>query len=160
MLTYLKKLKDERDLTYNDIAEISKIPLATVTRVFNGGTADPRLDTIVPIVIALGGSLDELFGIAPRSDRPLSTAVEQTLTNYADLIKQKDEIISEKNERITSLEARLTDKRELISTLKDDLNRERKAKRHAIIIAALFISIVLIVLVVDVLHGSFGFITY
>lgn len=59
----LSKFKDRSGLTNQQIAEKSGVPLSTVTRVFNGQTDNPNYRTVADIVLAIGGSLDEMEGI-------------------------------------------------------------------------------------------------
>ena len=97
-LKNLKALKEERDLTNQEIAELSDVPLATVTRIFNGSTPNPQFETIARITIALGGSLDVIAGLkAPDEPQP-TTAVTHTFASYAELLKGKDELIHELKE--------------------------------------------------------------
>lgn len=59
----LSKFKERSGLTNQQIAEKSGVPLSTVTRVFNGQTDNPNYRTVADIVLAIGGSLDEMEGI-------------------------------------------------------------------------------------------------
>lgn len=102
----LKRLKEERGLTNAEIAELSKIPLSTVKRIFSGGDDRHSDDhhsfhAITEITLSLGGSLDEIAGIKTPEQRMQSPRIENVITNYADLLKSKDEMIAEKNERIS-----------------------------------------------------------
>ena len=58
----LKMIKEDKNLTNMEIANLSNIPLATITRVFNGQTPNPTFETISRIAIGMGVSLDELCG--------------------------------------------------------------------------------------------------
>ena len=58
---YLRELKSKTGYTCEDIEKVSGIPLSTVVRVFSSKTLHPRIDTLEPIVTAMGGSMDELF---------------------------------------------------------------------------------------------------
>lgn len=73
------KLNDERKrrgLTNQQLAELSGVPLSTITRVLNGETKDPTITTLTAITTALGVSVDGLFidndvqadgtGVVPR----------------------------------------------------------------------------------------------
>lgn len=136
-LDNLKKLKEQRGLSYNEIAELSGVSLATVNRIFNGGTTNPGLDTIVPIVIALGGSLDELTGI--KEGKSGSSLVEQAMANYAEILKGKDERIHDKN-----IELKIA-------------RRDR-----TILLCSLFgvLALVIVVLLIDFCNGHMGYIRY
>ncbi len=49
-----RKTKKERGMTYQDIAELSGMPLGTIKNIFAGYTPDPRESTIKAIERALG----------------------------------------------------------------------------------------------------------
>ena len=50
----MRKRKEELELTYQDIADMSRIPLATVQKVMSGVTANPRHDTMLALETVLG----------------------------------------------------------------------------------------------------------
>lgn len=142
----LKALKAERRLTNAQIAEVSKIPLQTVTRVISGATQNPTFDTIARITIALGGSLDVIAGIATPEEQPLGARVEDTIASYAELLKEKDERIQEKKEEVASLKEE-----------KKSLRRDRNVVAAVLLALA---AVAITILLVDVLNGAFGYFQY
>ena len=74
---FLRELKAEKKLTTQQIADRSRVPLSTVSRVLSGPTDNPSFATICAIVKAMGGSLDELAGISPRVPEPVVTVEEK-----------------------------------------------------------------------------------
>ena len=62
VIKYLVELKEKRGLTYEAIAEASKIPESTVKKLFSGKVESPGLDTILPIMFVLDGSFEEITG--------------------------------------------------------------------------------------------------
>ena len=94
-LEKLKMLKEERDLTNAEIAQLSDLPLATITRVFNGSTPNPTFETFTRIAIALGASLDEIAGLKQPEAPPIAAPIETTLNSYLELLKDKDDRIKE-----------------------------------------------------------------
>lgn len=138
-LKNLKSLKEERDLTNAEIAELSDVPLATVTRIFNGSTPNPQFETIARITMALGGSLDVIAGLkVPDAPEP-TAAVAQTFASYAELLKEKDERIKE---------------------LKEDKKQNRRLILKLMIFIAAFTGVALLILTVDILNGHFGYFRY
>lgn len=59
---YILALKEAGSFTYEDIANLSGIPLQTVRNICTGKTPDARFGTIAKIVISLGGDLNDLVG--------------------------------------------------------------------------------------------------
>lgn len=62
MLLYehLRAMKDASNMTAQQIADKSSVPVATVNRVLQGLTENPGFDTVCKLVKAMGGSLNEL----------------------------------------------------------------------------------------------------
>lgn len=93
-LDYLMTLKDKSGLTNEQIANASGVPESTVTRIFNGKTDNPYFQTIVDIVKALNGSVDEMEGIETKGEVKVSTESESKLIQlYREIIKNKDKWI-------------------------------------------------------------------
>lgn len=60
---YLKYLKTNGNFSWLDISTASGLPEATIRKIFSGETADPRFETVVRLVSAMGGSLDKINAI-------------------------------------------------------------------------------------------------
>lgn len=62
MLLYehLRAMKDASNMTAQQIADKSSVPVATVNRVLQGLTENPGFDTVYKLVKAMGGSLNDL----------------------------------------------------------------------------------------------------
>ena len=135
----LKMIREEKELTNSEIAELSKIPLPTITRVFNGQTPNPTFETIVGIARGMGVSLDELAGFKQPDEQPLTVPIIETINSYSELLKEKDN-------RINQL---LEDK----ATLK-------KEKYGIFGVLVVFILALVILLIVDINHGHFGYFQY
>ena len=131
----LKAIRDDKGLTNVEISKLSEIPLATITRVFNGSTPNPTFETISRIALAMGVTLDELIGLKQPNEQPIASPVENTLNSYSELLKDKDDRIKE---------------------LKEELKTERKEKHRIIGVFALFIAFVLLLLTIEVLKNHFG----
>lgn len=58
---YLTTLKGKTGLTYDAIAEKSGRSESTVKNLCSGKSEDPRLDTVAPVIYAMGGSVDEMY---------------------------------------------------------------------------------------------------
>jgi transcriptional regulator with XRE-family HTH domain len=61
-------------LTYQDISDVSGVPLSTVQNFFSKFSKAPSIYTVVPICKSLGISLDEVFDISEHL-----TPTEETL---------------------------------------------------------------------------------
>lgn len=57
----LNETKKKKGLTNQTIAELSGVPLSTVTRIMSGETRDPAIDAVKKISVVLDLSLDSLY---------------------------------------------------------------------------------------------------
>lgn len=64
----LTKLKEKSGLTIQQISDKSGVAVSTISRILSGETDNPSYRHVADIVIAMGGSLDELEGIEPHYD--------------------------------------------------------------------------------------------
>ena len=145
-VSYLKELKKTRNLTVAEIAELSKIPASTISRIFSGNTMNASFETISPIVIAMGGSLDEMVGLKSPDEEPVKPQVETTLNAYADLLNEKDSRIREKDKTI--------------EILTNTLKRERKEKNRLAVMAFMLVAVLAALLAFDLANGHLGIFRY
>lgn len=138
-LERLKALKEERDITNAEIARLSNIPLATITRIFNGSTPNPTFETFSNIAIALGASLDEIAGLKQPEAPPVPAPIAATLDSYAELLREKDERIRD---------------------LKDENEKTRHEKKRLGVALACIVGFVMLLLSIDILNGNFGYFRY
>lgn len=135
----LQDIRENKGLSYNDISQISGVPIATVTRIFTGATQNPTIETLASISLALGVSLDEIAGIEVPVPTPATAPVTAAFDSYAILLKEKDERIND---------------------LKEEKEKMRKEKQRFAFALACFIGFVLILLSVDIMNGHFGYFRY
>ncbi len=93
-IDYLLKLKAESNLTNEQIAQLSGIPESTLARIFNGRTDNPYFQTIVDLVRAMKGSVDEMEDLRPLQ-KDANTAENTTVDNklitlYREIINNKE----------------------------------------------------------------------
>ena len=93
VIARLVELKEAGNFTYEDIANISGIPVQTVRNIFTGKTPDPRFATLAKIVFAMGGDLNEIIGHEKKNEIKLNSVVSIKETyemRISDLIKSYD----------------------------------------------------------------------
>ena len=91
-LESLNSLRNSRSLSLQQISDRSGVPLPTVRDVFNGRTQAPRADTLVAIVRAMDGSLDDLFApasVPPEDSHDLHSIVIDYLRTEVDSQKRE-----------------------------------------------------------------------
>lgn len=72
---YILALKEAGNFTFEDIANLSGIPLSTIRNICSGKTPDARFFTIAKIVISLGGDLNELVGYEKKKEIEVNSTV-------------------------------------------------------------------------------------
>lgn len=82
----LREMKEKCGYSNKKIAELSGVSLPTVNRIMSGQTDVPNFQTVCDLVIAMGGSLDELAGIQPRP----AAQDEGSVEIYKSMLKEKD----------------------------------------------------------------------
>lgn len=63
----LVQMKQQCGLTTQQIADKSGVPASSITRMLKGQTEEPSFSSVAKTVKAMGGSLDELVGIEPKT---------------------------------------------------------------------------------------------
>ena len=95
---YIIALKEAGKFSYEDIANISGIPLQTVKNVCTGKTHDARFGTLAKIVLSLGGDLNELVGYEKKKEIEVNSTVSLKETyemRISDLIDSYDRRIED-----------------------------------------------------------------
>ena len=88
--TRLKELKDQRKLTNQQLSDLSGVPVGTINRILSGQTDNPSFQTVCDMVMAMGGSLDELAGIQTPGGGEPSPPGEDLIRLYERTIEGKE----------------------------------------------------------------------
>lgn len=91
ILAKLKELKAQKGMTNQQIADLSGVPLSTVTRVFNGQTDNPNIQTLEDIVKGMGVTLEDITGIKQVEEK--FEPDDNLIQLYKDIIRTKDKYI-------------------------------------------------------------------
>ena len=105
-LDSLKELKSKTGMTSKQIADKTNLPERTVSRIFSGDTDNPYADTLHRIVVALGGSLDDILAdtkavVGTESTAELIETVE-VITAQSGLMSVENEMLRKKNDALTT----------------------------------------------------------
>lgn len=101
----LRALKVKSGMTSQQIAEKSKLPESTVTRILSGKTANPTVASVLQMAKAMGGTPNDIFDdtvkvdVVSEAPQVVVPTVDEKLYNeiisiYKDLLKIKDRRIS------------------------------------------------------------------
>lgn len=91
-LDNLKELKKEKNLSCKRLAELSNLPEKTVNRILSGQTANPYLDTLDRLAIALDSTIGDILA---------GTKAVVGDTSLAEMQAKIDELTA-KNEELTA----------------------------------------------------------
>ena len=72
---YILALKDAGNFTFEDMANVSGIPLPTIRNICSGKTPDARFGTIAKLVISMGGDLNELIGYEKKKEIEVNSTI-------------------------------------------------------------------------------------
>ncbi len=162
---YLNSLRIKNGLTYEAIAERSKRSESTVKNLCTGKTEDPRLDTVAPIVYAMGGSIDEMYNPDKSKDEIKETSMLAMKDIYENQLATLKETSEEHIHNIRShyeqhhedlkenYEKRLADKREIIEM-------QKKENLSSKIVAWVLGVILVALLIAEVMNPNLGWLRY
>ena len=110
-LENLKELKKKTGMSIKQIAEVTKLPERTVTRIFSGETEHPYVDTVHIIVTSLGGTLNDIF-----ADTKVIVATDELveIKENVDVVEAERDLILVENEMLKTKVTALTTEIELL----------------------------------------------
>lgn len=138
---YLKQLKAQGGFSWQDISRASGLPEVTIRKIFSGETSDPRFETVVRLVSAMGGSLDKINEIEKTQK------IEKTDESQMQSLIAIKEVYEERIKDVKESSA------EHIRSLKRD--------KKILSIAVCVLTVILVgVLLCDIFIGSIGWVRY
>ena len=122
-LDNLKELKKAKGMSTKQIAEATKLPERTISRIFSGDTDNPYVDTLHRIVTVLGSSLDNILADTKTvvGDSNLIALQEELniRNNELKLLQDDCAILQERADNLTAenekLKMQLAHKEELLA---------------------------------------------
>lgn len=130
----LQELKKKSNMTNQQIADKSNVPVSTVNRILAGQTDNPSFLNVCDMVKAMGGSLDDVAGNGERAESSArhTSAVDEVSAVYREMIDRQDKTIENKDKWIKRLFA------------------------IAVALTVVFVGIALF----DILNGNIGYVRY
>ena len=167
---YLISLKEKSGLTIEAIAEKSQRSESTVKNLCSGKTEDPRLDTVAPVIYAMGGSVDEMFTGKKDAVKEISISSIKEIYEYqlAEISKINETHINNirahyeqhRQDTIENYERRLADKREIIAEKDQHIMSLKKEKLTRTIFAVACVAILVGLLIAEVMNPNLGWLRY
>lgn len=161
---YITTLKEKTGLSYETIAQKSNTSESTVKNLCLGKTEDPRLNTVAPVIYAMGGSIDEMYmgktkdAVKEISISSIKEIYEQQLleiakTNETHIGNIRAHYEQHRQDTIENYEKRLVDKDDLIKTLK-------KENYSSKILSWLCIAVLVGLLIAEVMNPNLGWLRF
>jgi SOS-response transcriptional repressor LexA/DNA-binding Xre family transcriptional regulator len=94
-ISRLKQLKADKKMTNESLAEITGIPLSTISKIFAGISDSPKLSNMVLIANALDSTLDYIVSGTPKNNNNYTLSKEEIslVENYRQLDRHGKELI-------------------------------------------------------------------
>lgn len=169
---YLTALKEKTGLTYETIAQKSKRSESTVKNLCSGKSEDPRLDTVAPIVYAMGGSIDEMYNPSNSKDEVKAIFIasikeiyeqqlsELTKTNEAHINDIRTHYEQHRQDFKENVERRLADKREIIEQQEKYIKTLKNENIVMKIFAVICLTILISLLIAEVMNPNLGWLRF
>ena len=169
---YITALKEKTGLTYEVIAERSKRAESTVMNLCSGKTDDPRIDTIAPIIYAMGGSLDEMCNPGKSKDDVKEISItsireiyeyqlaEAAKTSEAHINNIRAHYEQHRSDMVENYEKRLTDKREIIEEKDKHITSLKKEITSYKIFSWVCVAILVALLIAEVMNPNLGWLRF
>lgn len=137
MELYLKigALMEKHNLTNQALADLSGIPIGTISGIRSGKVSNPSFETICAILRAMGESADTLYGGETAEAMP-TPSTQEKMMQQATTVAAQAATLEARNESITHYKDR-------IATLQSELQFERKrTNRMQTALVALIVAII------------------
>lgn len=141
----LKEKKKERNWNTQQLADAANLPVDTVNKIMSGSTRNPSTDTLMRLAKALDCSLGELLGDATakttkniEEDTDVHTAITMIREIY--------------DSRIHDLQHTITKH--------EDRERQLRKEQYVMLFFIFALVAVIVYLIIDALHGNWGFFQY
>lgn len=168
---YLVTLKEKSGLTLEAIAEKSGRSEATIKNLCSGKTEDPRLDTVAPVIYAMGGSIDEMYtGKSKDAVKEISISsikeiyeqqlLEMAKTSEVHINNIRSHYEQHRQDFKENVEKRLADKREIIAQQEEHIKTLKKEILSSKIFSWICVFILVAILVAEVMNPNLGWIKF
>ena len=169
---YLTTLKEKTGLTYEAVAEKSQRSVSTVKNLCSGKTEDPRLDTVAPVIYALGGSLDEMLNPGKSKDAVKEISINSIKEIYehqlSEMSKMSETHINNirahyeqhRQDYKENVEKRFADKREIIAQQEEHIKTLKKENLLSKIFSVCCLAILITLLIAEVMNPSLGWLRF
>lgn len=166
----LKAMRLRSGMTLEQLAKASGVPLSTISRISSGETKEPSFATVSALVLAMGGSLDELSGNAPQSVQNARTGASECKGDNCPQIKlyERQRLADEqwRNGMAEQTEKRIDGIKAIYEKRIDSIERKYLSQlavkdkwiRSLMLMTTVALIIIAVIVVADLLLSDIGFI--
>ena len=154
---YITALKDKTGLSYETIAQKSSTSESTVKNLCLGKTEDPRLNTVAPVIYAMGGSVDEMY-----TGKNKDAVKEISISSIKEIYEQQLSEMAKINEtHINNIRSHYEQHRDdTISNFERLLKEKDKQITFFKILACIGLGILIGILILEVTNPNLGWIRF
>jgi transcriptional regulator with XRE-family HTH domain len=155
---YLTSLKEKSGLTIEAIAEKSQRSESTVKNLCSGKTEDPRLDTVAPVIYAMGGSIDEMYNPGKNKD----AVKEFSINSIKEIYEQQLIDMSKTHEaHVNNIRSHYEQHRQDTITNYERLLKEKSNQANFFkIFACVGLAILIVLLILEVSNPNLGWLRF
>lgn len=154
----LVQLKERKNLSYQDIADASNIPLSTVKRIFSGKTDTLGFHMLYDLVIAMGGNMEEFLDVVPAQHaQPAAPAAEKATVEEHKTVSSAG-IEANRNEVAQSHLETVHIYQELVLSYKANLTKNQKWLIRMFIVCIVLVVGIIAILLYGTLTPGIGYI--
>lgn len=166
----LKAMRLRSGMTLEQLAKASGVPLSTISRISSGETKEPSFATVSALVLAMGGSMDELSGNAPQSVQNARTGASECKGDNCPQIKlyERQRLADEqwRNGMVEQSEKRIDGIKAIYEKRIDSIERKYLSQlavkdkwiRSLMLMTTVALVIIAVIVVADLLLSDIGFI--
>ena len=164
---YLNAKRVEKGLTIEAVAAVSKVAESTVKNLCSGKTENPQMETIIPVMEAVGGSFDEMLHPERKGEANEASVLAlkdiyefqiATLkqTNEAHIANIRAHYEQHREDVKENYERQLADKREIIDSYKEHIGTLKKENLISKIALGVCVAVFISVLIAELLNPNLG----
>lgn len=159
----IKEMKLRSGMTNQQVADKSGVPIGTVNRVMADQVQNPNFETISAIVMALGGSIDEVVGHTPTVTAPAEAAEPEKSSQPSQTVAQEQPQQKESapdhvsSDLVRGYEMLLEERLKVIAAKNQLLEEKNQWIKRLFILCCILVAMIIGVLLFDVVNPDLGF---
>lgn len=159
----IKEMKIRSGMTNQQVADKSGVPIGTVNRVMADQVQNPNFETISAIVMALGGSIDEVVGHTPTIVS-LGNAAEAEQSSQPEQVVPQEQLQQKESpadyvpsDLVRGYEMLLEERLKVIAAKNQIIEEKNQWIKRLFILCCILVAIIIGVLIFDMANPNLGY---